>query len=71
MKSTPEVVCPSCKSTTAMRINRNGFVQRNVLSIFGYYPWKCGSCGKNFLFRRRGHRHHSHRKVSASGSVGH
>jgi hypothetical protein len=66
MKWTPEVVCPTCHSCTAMRINRNGFLQRKVLRIFGIYPWKCGACGSNFLFRRRGHMHQSSRHASGS-----
>ena len=40
----------------AMRINRNGFLQRHVLGHFGIYPWKCGACGVVFMFRKRGHR---------------
>jgi hypothetical protein len=57
MRWNREAVCPACKSTAAMRINRTGFMQRKVLGLFGIYPWKCGSCGTTFLCRRRGHRH--------------
>jgi hypothetical protein len=39
-----------------MRINRNGFRQRNVFGHFGIYPWKCGACGVVFLHRKRGYR---------------
>jgi hypothetical protein len=53
-----EARCPACKKTSALRINRNGFLQRKVLGLFGIYPWKCGACGVSFLCRRRGHRHH-------------
>jgi len=60
MRFTPEVVCPTCKGMTAMRVNRNGFMQRRVLGFFGYYPWKCGSCGTTFLYRQRGQRHSRH-----------
>ena len=59
-----EVVCPKCKSNSAMRINRNGFLQRKVLGIFGFYPWKCGACGAAFIFRKRGNRSHKHRHAS-------
>jgi ribosomal protein L37AE/L43A len=69
MKSISEVVCPSCKNTTSMRVNRNGFWQRKVLGRFGFYPWKCGSCGIVFLFRRRGQRRHSHHDSPESGSA--
>jgi transposase-like protein len=70
MKWTTEVVCPICKSNSAMRINRNGFLQRRVLGIFGFYPWKCGSCGSVFLYRKRGQRHSSKSEVSESHSTG-
>jgi hypothetical protein len=50
------VTCSTCKATAAMRINRNGFLQRKVLGLVGIYPWKCGACGAVFLYRRRGHR---------------
>ena len=64
MNSTNEVVCPVCKGTVAMRINRNGFMPRRVLGFFGIYPWKCGACGSAFLFRRRGHRTRSESNAS-------
>lgn len=64
MKWSHEVVCPNCSACSAMRINRNGFLQRRILGWFGYYPWKCGSCGSTFLYRRRGVRHSSRHGVS-------
>jgi transposase-like protein len=64
MKPPLDVVCPACKNRTAMRINRNGFLQRRVLGLFGIYPWKCGSCGTAFLYRKRGQRHASRPSVS-------
>jgi hypothetical protein len=50
-----QIKCPTCKGNVAMRVNRNGFMQRRVLTYFGYYPWKCGACGASFLYRSRGH----------------
>jgi hypothetical protein len=69
-KSTPEVFCPVCKESTARRVNRDGFLQRKVLVIFGMYPWKCGACGSTFLYRRRGlhPQSSSHRSQSVSAS---
>lgn len=64
MYSTNEVVCPTCKGTVAMRVNRNGFLQRSVLVCFGYYPWRCGACGGKFLFRSRGHHPRSDSRAS-------
>jgi hypothetical protein len=47
------VKCRKCGADVAIRINRNGFLQRSILGHFGIYPWKCGACGAVFLFRRR------------------
>jgi len=51
-----QVICMKCGGGIAIRINRIGFWQRKVACRFGYYPWKCGGCGRVFLFRRRGQR---------------
>jgi len=56
MQSLNEVMCRMCKVGIATRIGRIGFMQRNVMSFLGFYPWKCGACGCEFLFRRRGYR---------------
>lgn len=64
MTPASEVICPKCESSSAMRINRNGFPQRKVLGLFVIYPWKCGACGSTFLFRRRGNRHRSSNYVA-------
>ena len=49
--------CPACRSTSALRINRSGYLQQKVLGLFGIYPWKCGACGVSFLCRCRGYKH--------------
>lgn len=68
MALTTEVICPTCKASVAMRVNRTGFLQRKLLGHFGIYPWKCGACGALFLFRHRGHRTRSSRpQPDASG----
>ena len=59
MKWNAEIACPKCKGTAALRINRSGFLQRRVLGLLGIYPWKCGACGAQFLWRRRGSRNRS------------
>jgi hypothetical protein len=56
MTGMSDVKCPTCSASVSMRINRNGFWQRNVFGHFGIYPWKCGACGVVFLYRRRGNR---------------
>jgi ribosomal protein L37AE/L43A len=54
MSAKPEVVCPKCKASVAMRISRTGFWERKVLGRLGIYPWKCGACGVKFRRRKRG-----------------
>jgi len=58
-----KVVCPNCKASSAMRIQRSGFLQESVLVHLGIYPWKCGACGRMFLFRSRGYHSRSHKLV--------
>lgn len=66
-----DVVCPTCSASVAVRINRNGFWQRQVLSRLGLYPWKCGACGSTFLYKRRGrNHHHSSEHSHGSGRAG-
>ena len=70
MKWTNEVTCPTCRAAVAMRVNRNGFLQRRVLGLFGVYPWKCGACGAAFLYRRRGIRSRTEDHISESEAAG-
>ncbi len=49
-----EPICPKCKSHSASRVKRLGFLQSSVLSHFGYYPWECGGCRAIFMFKKRG-----------------
>jgi len=65
-----DVICPACSAKAAMRVSRNGFLQRNVLWHFGFYPWKCGACGDIFLSRHRGHRAHGSGREGESGNAG-
>ncbi len=59
MEPITPVICLKCGGGIAIRINRSGFWQCNVWGRLGYYPWKCGACGRVFLFRRRGLRQRS------------
>jgi len=68
MDQAGEVRCPICNAEGVMRIQRNGFMQQNILWHLGIYPWKCGECGSLFLFRRRGHRRRRSWPVRESGS---
>jgi uncharacterized C2H2 Zn-finger protein len=66
MEHLDPVTCRSCGAGVAIRINRNGFLQRKVFGRLGFYPWKCGACGTVFLYHRRYDRHRSSRHPSQS-----
>jgi hypothetical protein len=71
MNATNEVICPTCKGTVAARVNRRGFLQNHILSLFGVYPWKCGGCGSTFLYKKRGERPRARGHEQDSEAVGH
>jgi hypothetical protein len=54
--------CPRCGGNHLKRKRREGFFQRRVFSVFGYYPWKCSKCGGSFMLKKRGLalRHQTH-----------
>ncbi len=64
MESMDRVICRKCGGATSIRISRNGFLEKEVLSRLGIYPWKCGACGCTFLFRSRGLRPQRSRRSS-------
>jgi hypothetical protein len=43
-----------CGKQSLYRTSRKGFLQRVVLSRFGYYPWKCGMCKNVQMVKNRG-----------------
>jgi hypothetical protein len=51
---TPE--CKNCGSQRTSRIERKGFLQKNLLAGLGFYPWQCNSCWTSFYAKERGHR---------------
>jgi hypothetical protein len=38
------------------RIRREGFLRVKLAPLFGFYPWRCSSCGAEHMFRERGER---------------
>jgi hypothetical protein len=54
--------CPNCRQEQLARIARRGFMRKHVYTLFGYYPWECAICRREFLVRKRGA---AYRKVSA------
>ena len=39
-----KVTCPKCGELRGSRVKRRGFVQKQIMPFFGYFPWQCGSC---------------------------
>ena len=50
------VECKQCSSKRMRRLPREGFLQKNIYSIFGYYPWECPICRLRQFFKARGKR---------------
>jgi DNA-directed RNA polymerase subunit RPC12/RpoP len=39
------------------RLARQGFLERNIYSYFGYYPWECPMCRERVFFKsKHGHK---------------
>jgi DNA-directed RNA polymerase subunit RPC12/RpoP len=57
--------CPNCRHEQLARIARHGFLRKKVFSIFGFYPWECAICRRQFMLWKRGA---AYRKVSRPSS---
>jgi ribosomal protein L37AE/L43A len=58
--------CPNCGQEHLERIARQGFLSKEVYPLFGFYPWECAICRKEFLIRKRGG---SYRRVPCHASA--
>ncbi len=47
------IYCRQCSSDRIFRVFRKGFMEERIYSRFGYFPWRCLSCGSRVLLRRR------------------
>lgn len=47
-------VCLHCNRALLRRSSRNGFAEKFVYSLFGYYPWRCTYCKQRELVHDRG-----------------
>ncbi len=47
------VFCQKCGSDRVFRVYRKGFMQERIYPHFGYYPWRCMSCGDHVMLRKR------------------
>lgn len=52
------VVCPKCGSERMRRLPRQGFWQKSIMPMLGYYPWECPLCRELSYIKRRGKRVH-------------
>jgi DNA-directed RNA polymerase subunit RPC12/RpoP len=53
-----QIPCQRCGGEKVHRVFREGFLQRVVYPWFGYYPWRCTTCGYLVMLRKR-HRRRS------------
>ncbi len=65
-KMRTKLKCPNCGQEQLSRIARHGFLRKIVYPLFGFYPWECAICRKDYLIRRRGG---SYRRVPARTSA--
>lgn len=47
-------VCPHCKRALLRRSSRQGFAEKFLFSLLGYYPWRCTYCKQRQMLRDRG-----------------
>ncbi|MGB0065472.1 MAG: hypothetical protein WBP85_13570 [Terracidiphilus sp.] len=48
-----KVFCRKCGSGKVHRIHRDGFVQKMIYPLLGYYPWRCTRCGTLVMLQKR------------------
>jgi len=48
------MICTNCESYRIRRIKREGFLRVKLAPMFGYYPWRCSTCGTVQLLKSRG-----------------
>lgn len=66
-----KLMCPNCRRDQLARIARRGFLRERLFPIFGFYPWECGMCRRQFLLLKRGgaYRKSSRRRSTAPEQV--
>ena len=47
-----EVKCSRC-GQELRRLAREGFLQRRIYSLFGYYPWECSRCRSRVFVKKQ------------------
>ena len=54
-----KISCERCGSEKMHRVFREGFLQQHIYPFFGYFPWRCKTCGNLALMHKR-HRGRAH-----------
>jgi predicted RNA-binding Zn-ribbon protein involved in translation (DUF1610 family) len=47
------VHCQKCGSDRVYRLEREGFMQKKIYPLFGYYPWRCKICREHVMLHKR------------------
>jgi ribosomal protein L37AE/L43A len=47
-------ICPKCKRGLVSRVARKGFLEENMFSRLGFYPWECSECRNRLMLKGRG-----------------
>ena len=45
--------CSICGGSHLYRLQRKGIMERGVLSLLGYFPWKCSTCKGTLYMKQR------------------
>ena len=46
--------CTRCESNEFRRLNRVGFFERQLLPVFGFFPWECALCRRKSYLHNEG-----------------
>ena len=46
--------CANCQGKECRRLNRQGFLERRILPLVGFFPWECSLCRKKIFLRTNG-----------------
>jgi hypothetical protein len=52
-KAWREVICRCCGSDRVYRLFREGFLQKKIYPMFGFYPWRCRTCATTMMLQKR------------------
>jgi ribosomal protein L37AE/L43A len=62
-------ICPKCKRGVVSRVARKGFLEENMYSRLGFYPWECSECRNRLMLKSRGDRIRKRRRTQENLAV--